>query len=41
VALQLKKAGIDRVRPLEGGLDSWRKHLVTTASGRVVEAVGD
>jgi rhodanese-related sulfurtransferase len=35
----LKKAGIDKVRPLEGGLDSWRKHLVTTASGRVAEMV--
>jgi len=35
----LKRAGIDHVRPLEGGLASWREHLVTTASGRVVEAV--
>jgi 3-mercaptopyruvate sulfurtransferase SseA len=37
----LKRAGIDHVRPLEGGLDSWRKHLVATASGRVVEVVGE
>jgi rhodanese-related sulfurtransferase len=24
VALQLKKAGFKRVRPLEGGLEAWR-----------------
>jgi 3-mercaptopyruvate sulfurtransferase SseA len=26
VALQLKKAGFRRVRPLEGGLAAWRGH---------------
>jgi rhodanese-related sulfurtransferase len=26
VALQLKKRGITRVRPLQGGLDSWVEH---------------
>jgi len=25
VALLLKKRGIDNVRPLEGGLDAWRR----------------
>jgi rhodanese-related sulfurtransferase len=25
VALLLRKQGIDRVRPLEGGFDGWRK----------------
>jgi len=25
VALLLKKRGIERVRPLEGGFDGWRK----------------
>jgi rhodanese-related sulfurtransferase len=25
VALLLRKRGIERVRPLEGGFDSWRK----------------
>jgi rhodanese-related sulfurtransferase len=24
VALQLKRIGVSRVRPLEGGLDAWR-----------------
>ncbi len=26
MALQLKKAGIRLVRPLEGGLEAWRSH---------------
>jgi 3-mercaptopyruvate sulfurtransferase SseA len=26
VALRLRDLGIDRVRPLEGGLDAWREH---------------
>jgi rhodanese-related sulfurtransferase len=25
VALQLKKAGVTRIRPLGGGFDAWRK----------------
>jgi len=25
VALLLKKRGVDKVRPLEGGLDAWRQ----------------
>jgi 3-mercaptopyruvate sulfurtransferase SseA len=25
VALQLKRAGVRKVRPLEGGFDAWRK----------------
>jgi 3-mercaptopyruvate sulfurtransferase SseA len=33
VALQLRKAGIRHVRPLEGGLEGWR------ASGYPVEAL--
>jgi 3-mercaptopyruvate sulfurtransferase SseA len=33
VALQLRKAGIKHVRPLQGGLDGWR------ASGYPVEAL--
>jgi rhodanese-related sulfurtransferase len=26
VALLLRKQGITRIRPLQGGLDAWRKH---------------
>jgi 3-mercaptopyruvate sulfurtransferase SseA len=26
VALLLKRRGVERVRPLEGGLDAWREH---------------
>jgi rhodanese-related sulfurtransferase len=33
VALQLKKAGMDRVRPLAGGFEAWR------AAGLPVEKV--
>jgi rhodanese-related sulfurtransferase len=33
VALQLKKRGIERVRPLEGGFEAWRR------AGRPVEAL--
>ncbi|MCM2316415.1 MAG: hypothetical protein NDJ92_14800 [Thermoanaerobaculia bacterium] len=35
MALQLKKIGIDNVRPLEGGLDSWRQKGRTLQSGRI------
>jgi len=33
VALMLKKRGIDRVRPLTGGIEAW------VASGRAVEPI--
>ena len=35
MALQLKKIGIDKVRPLEGGLDSWRQQGKSIQSRRV------
>ncbi|MGK2856686.1 MAG: hypothetical protein ACSLFQ_05710 [Thermoanaerobaculia bacterium] len=36
MALLLKKIGIENVRPLEGGLDSWRKQGKSTESRRIV-----
>jgi len=35
VALRLKKIGIENVRPLEGGLDSWRRTGKSMQSGRI------
>jgi 3-mercaptopyruvate sulfurtransferase SseA len=45
VALQLKRRGIDRIRPLAGGLEGWRERQfpvdsipVTTAAAVVAPA---
>jgi rhodanese-related sulfurtransferase len=38
VALLLKQKGIERVRPLEGGLDAWREHGYPIVSAEEVDA---
>jgi rhodanese-related sulfurtransferase len=38
VALQLKKIGVGKVRPLEGGLDAWKKRNDTRAAMTPVAA---
>jgi rhodanese-related sulfurtransferase len=38
VALLLRKQGIRRIRPLQGGLDAWRKLGYPLQSGEVVPA---
>jgi 3-mercaptopyruvate sulfurtransferase SseA len=40
VALLLRRRGIQRVRPLEGGLDSWRKLGFPMQSSRAVAPPG-
>jgi 3-mercaptopyruvate sulfurtransferase SseA len=38
VALQLKRAGIQKVRPLAGGFDAWRRLGLPTEPSTVKEA---
>jgi rhodanese-related sulfurtransferase len=39
VALQLKKAGLDRVRPLAGGFEAWRDAGLPVEKVAVEEAL--
>jgi rhodanese-related sulfurtransferase len=38
VALLLRKQGIKRIRPLQGGLDAWRKLGYPVQNGEAVPA---
>jgi membrane protein DedA with SNARE-associated domain/rhodanese-related sulfurtransferase len=37
LALMLKKRGIKRIRPLQGGLDAWREHRYPVANARLTQ----
>ena len=40
MALLLRKQGIKRIRPLQGGLDAWRKLGYPVQNGELVPVVG-
>jgi rhodanese-related sulfurtransferase len=37
VALLLRKQGITRIRPLEGGLEAWREHKYPVANVKLTQ----
>jgi rhodanese-related sulfurtransferase len=37
VALLLRKQGITRIRPLEGGLEAWREHKYPVSSFKLTQ----
>jgi rhodanese-related sulfurtransferase len=37
VALLLRKQGITRIRPLEGGLDAWREHKYPVSNNKLTQ----
>jgi 3-mercaptopyruvate sulfurtransferase SseA len=37
VALLLRRQGITRIRPLEGGLEAWREHKYPVSNTRLTQ----